>query len=517
MRNMTANFLGYFLSTFLAYITRVFLLRFLSVEYLGITGLFSSILSMLSLAELGVGSAMGFALYKPIADNDEQKIASLMRFYKQAYQIIGCVIGAAGLLMLPFVNFVIQEEPNISENLTILYLIFLFDTVVSYFFSYKGALLVASQRNYVTASITYVVTIVQHLVQILILAVLRSYIPYLLVKTVGIVVSNFLTAHIVNREYPFIRKKKVSPLDKQEKKTFFVNVKALTINKLCTILVNNTDNIVITYFNGLITTGIASNYLQLMSILTQLVAQIYNGMTASIGNLNASADKEQKHDFFKMMNLSGFWIYSWAAIGLAFVSTDIVKLCFGQEYALDISIPLVLALNLYVSGINNSAYTFKNTMGLFRYGQYLLLATAAINLLLDVILGKRYGLFGIYAATLIARLLTNAWYEPYVIYKHGFQKNYGIYLRTYAKYGLLFTISVVVCGFLCARCTFTLFLNLIFKALICTLIPFSVYWLGFHRTSEFAYMVKLLRKAWMRMRCISIGPISRVQRSRNSS
>lgn len=499
MRNMTTNFVGYFLSTFLAYITRVFLVRFLSAEYLGINGLFSNILSMLSLAELGVGSAMGFALYKPIADNDEKKIASLMRFYKQAYQIIGCVICAAGLLMLPFVNFVIQEEPNISENLTILYLIFLFDTVVSYFFSYKGALLVASQRNYITASISYAVTIVQHILQIAILVVFKSYIPYLLAKTVGIVVNNVLTAHIADKEYPYIREKDIAPLDKQEKKTFFVNAKALTINKLCTILVNNTDNIVITYFIGLITTGIASNYSQLMSILTQLVAQIYNGMTASIGNLNASADKEQKHDFFKMMNLSGFWIYSWAAIGLIFVSTDIVILCFGQEYALDISIPLVMGLNLYVSGINNSAYTFKNTMGLFRYGQYLLLVTAAINLVLDVVLGKMYGLVGIYAATLIARLLTNAWYEPYVIYKYGFQKNYGIYLRTYAKYGLLFAISVVLCGFLCAQCTFTLILNLIFKALICTLIPFSIYWLGFHRTSEFDYMVKLLRKAWMRI------------------
>lgn len=499
MRNMTANFAGYFLSTFFAYITRIFLVRFLSAEYLGITGLFSNILSMLSLAELGVGSAMGFALYKPIADNDEEKIASLMQFYKQAYQIIGCVICAAGLLMLPFVDFVIREEPNINENLTVLYLIFLFDTVVSYFFSYKGALLVASQRNYITASISYVVTIVQHIVQIFILVFLKSYIPYLLVKTAGIVVSNILTAHIANREYPFIRKKGIAPLDTQEKKTFFVNVKALTVNKLCTILVNNTDNIVITYFNGLITTGIASNYSQLMSILTQLIAQIYNGMTASIGNLNASADREQKHDFFRMLNLSGFWFYSWAAIGLTFVSTDIIKLCFGQEYALDISIPLIMGLNLYVSGINNSAYTFKNTMGLFRYGQYLLLVTAAINLILDIVLGKMFGLVGIYAATLIARLLTNAWYEPYVIYKYGFQKNYGIYLRTYAKYGLLFAISVVICGFLCAQCTFTLVLNLIFKVLICTLIPFSIYWLGFHRSSEFDYMIKLLDKVWKRI------------------
>ena len=494
LRNMTTNFVGYSLSTFLAYITRIFLVRYLSAEYLGINGLFSNILSMLSLAELGVGSAMGFALYKPIADNDEPRIASLMRFYKRAYQIIGCTICVVGLLMLPFIDLVIQEEPNISENLIILYLIFLFDTVVSYFFSYKGALLVASQRNYITASISYVVTVVQHILQIVVLVTLKSYIPYLLVKTVGVVVNNVLIAHIADKEYPFIREKDIAPLDKKEKKDFFINVKALTINKLCTILVNNTDNIVITYFNGLITTGIASNYTQLMSILTQLVAQIYNGMTASIGNLNAGADNERKHDFFKMLNLSGFWVYSWAAIGLTFVSTDIVRLCFGREYVLDISIPFIMAVNLYVSGINNSAYTFKNTMGLFRYGQYLLLVTAAINLVLDFILGRIYGLFGIYVATVVARLLTNAWYEPYVIYKHGFHKNYRIYVLTYIKYGILFSLAMIASGWLCSLCMFSPVVNLVLKFIICTAVPFFLYWLGFHRTKEFQYMHELLKK-----------------------
>lgn len=494
MRNVITNFVGYFLTNFLAYIARIFLLRYLSAEYLGINGLFSNILSMLSLAELGVGSAMGFALYKPIADNDEQKIASFMRFYKQAYRIIGCTICAAGLLMLPFVDFVIQEEPAIGENLTVLYLIFLFDTVVSYFFSYKGALLVASQRSYITSSISYITTIVQHVLQILVLVFFRSYIPYLLVKTAGIVVNNILIAHIADREYPYIRQKDIAPLTKEEKKYFFINVKALTTNKLCTILVNNTDNIVITYFNGLITTGIASNYTQLTSILTALVAQVYNGMTASIGNLNASADRDHQYEFFKMMNLSGFWVYSWAAIGLTYVSTDIVKLCFGDQYSLHISIPLMMALNLYVSGINNSIYTFKNTMGLFRYGQYLLLGTAAINLILDIILGKTYGLVGIYAATLIARLLTNAWYEPYVIYKYGFKKSFMIYLRTYVKYGLLFSASMIACGFLCAQCVFSLPVNLLMKVLICTVVPFGAYGLGFYRTEEFKYMIKLLAK-----------------------
>lgn len=492
LRNIATSFAGYFLTMVLGYISRIFFVRYLTAEYLGVNGLFSSILSMLSLAELGIGSAIGFALYKPIAENNEDKIASLMHFYKRAYQVIGLTICVAGLLMLPLVDVVIQNPPNIKENIYFLYLVFLFDTVISYFFSYKGTLLVAAQKNYVTALVSYFVTIIQHILQIVVLITTQEYIPYLLIRTAGVVTNNILIAHMAERYFPCIRKKHVAPIDKNEKKTFFINIKALTINKLCTILVNNTDNIVITYLNGLVTTGIASNYTLLSGTLNTLITQVFSSMTASIGNLNAGDNNEKKHDFFKTLSLSTFWLYSWAAIGVMFVASDLVKLCFGSEYVLDAAIPFIIAINMYIAGINNPVYTFKGTMGLFRYGQYLLLFTALINLVLDFWLGRILGLFGIYIATAVARLATNAWFEPYMLYKHGFHKSVWIYFRTYLTYSVVFFLAVGLCYFPCEFCHFGVIGDILAKVVICSVIPNIMYWLCFHNSKEFKHMQALV-------------------------
>ena len=173
-------------------------------------------------------------------------------------------------------------------------------------------------------------------------------------------------------------------LSTYEKKELFVNIKALTLNKLSTSLVNNTDNIVLTYFSGLVSVGVTSNYVMLVSTLSSLTSQLFNSLTASVGNLNAIENEKKKYRFFKVLNLSNFWIFGWGAIGIIFVSGDIVKLCFGEKYILDMSIPFILALNFYIVGMQNAVYTYKNTMGLFRYGQYILLITASINLVLDL-------------------------------------------------------------------------------------------------------------------------------------
>lgn len=220
--------------------------------------------------------------------------------------------------------------------------------------------------------------------------------------------------------YPFITQKNAPALTKEERKKLFVNVKALTINKLSSTLVNNTDNIIITYLKGLISVGVVSNYTLLVNTLGALATQIFNGLTASVGNLNAIENKEKKYSFFKVLNLTNFWIYGWGTIGILFVCGDIVKLCFGNSYVLEFNIPLILAINFYMLGMQNAVWAYKNTMGLFKYGQYLLILTAVINLGLDFLLGYKWGMFGIYLASAISRLLTNTWYEPYAVFKYGF-------------------------------------------------------------------------------------------------
>ena len=502
--NILTGFGGYFLNTIMGYICRMVFVRCLSAEYLGVNGLFTNILSMLSLAELGIGGAIGFALYKPLAEDDRDKIATLMRFYGKAYRIIGCVVAVVGLLMMPFLNIIITNQPDIRENLYAIYLLYLFNTASTYFFSYRSALLTAAQRNYVVLGINYAVTIMQSIIQIPVLLMTHNYMAYLIVQTIGVFVNNVIVSWRAKKDYPYISKRNVKPLSHDEKRGLFINIKALTINKLSTILVNNTDNIVLTYFSGLVAVGVVSNYVILTNTLSSLTSQLFNSLTASVGNLNAIENDEKKYSFFQILNLSNFWIFGWGAIGIAFVSGDIVRLCFGEEYVLGISIPLVLAINFYIVGMQNAVYAYKNTMGLFRYGQYLLLLTAAINLVLDIVLGNTMGILGIYLATAIARIATNAWYEPYAVFRYGLKVSPFRYLRKYFEYIGVLVVTGGICYYLCSLCQFQVVINVIIKFIICSIVPNCIFFACYHKSEEGQYLIgtakrfamKLINKVW---------------------
>ena len=487
--NILTGFGGYFLNTIMGYICRMVFVRCLSAEYLGVNGLFTNILSMLSLAELGIGGAIGFALYKPLAEDDRDKIATLMRFYGKAYRIIGCVVAVVGLLMMPFLNIIITEQPDIQENLYVIYLLYLFNTASTYFFSYRSALLTAAQRNYIVLGINYAVTIMQSIIQIPVLLMTHNYMAYLIVQTIGVFVNNVIVSWWAKKDYPYISKRNVKPLSHDEKRGLFINIKALTINKLSTILVNNTDNIVLTYFSGLVAVGVVSNYVILTNTLSSLTSQLFNSLTASVGNLNAIENDEKKYSFFQILNLSNFWIFGWGAIGIAFVSGDIVRLCFGEEYVLGISIPLVLAINFYIVGMQNAVYAYKNTMGLFRYVQYLLLLTAAINLVLDIVLGNTMGILGIYLATAIARIATNAWYEPYAVFRYGLKVTPFRYLRKYFEYIGVLVVTGGICYYLCSLCQFQVAINVIIKFIICSIVPNCIFFACYHKSEEGQYLI----------------------------
>lgn len=486
--NLLTSMGGYALNVVLSFVCRIIFARLLGKEYLGISSMFSNVLSLLSLTELGIGTAMIYELYKPIAEKNEKKIASYMKAYKTAYIAVGVVVFLLGLAVMPFLNVIIKEKPDIRENIYLLYLLFLFSTASSYFFSYKSSLITANQRNYILVGINYAVVIVQDIFQIVALVLTKNYLLYLVLQVIFVFVNNVIISRKADRDYPYIKAKDVEPLSKDEKKSLLKNVKALTVTKLSGILVNNTDNLVITYFNGLIQTGIASNYSLLVTTLTSLVNQIFASLSASLGNLNAVGDEEHKYRVFKALNLANFWIYGWASIGIAVVSSDIVELCYGADYVLDFKIPLILAVNFYMLGMQCVVGLYKSTMGLFRYGQYALFLTAIINLIGDCLLGKYYGLFGIFLATAIARAVTNTWYEPFVVFKHGFKRKATGYALRYFLYLLILIFVGGICGFVCSLIRFDVLPRLILKLVVCIVVPNGLFFLFFFKLPEFAYL-----------------------------
>lgn len=484
--NIMTGIGGYGINTILGFICRIVFTQCLAKDYLGVNGLFTNILTMLSLAELGVGSAIVFALYKPLAEHDRKKIASLVELYGKAYKFIGILVAVIGLALMPFLHVIIREEPHIFESIYLLYLINLFNTASTYFFSYRSSLLIAAQMNYLVSGINYIITIGQSIFQMIFLIQTHNYLVYLLIQTAGTFIYNVLISHIAVKKFPYIKDKDIELLPKQEKKKIFENVRDLIMYKVSGLLVNSTDNILITFFKGLATTGVASNYTLLVSTLNSLLAQVFNGLTASVGNHNAIESNEKKVEMFSFLNMMNFWIFGWAALGIIFCSSDIVKLCFGSSYVLSIKIPIIMAVNFYTVGMMNAVWTYKHTLGLFHYGRLLQIITGILNIVFSVVLGSEFGLFGILFATLLSRALTNLWYDPYAVFVHGFGKSPIQYLKQYIKYLIVLFIDAGICKITFSFIKANLLVRVISEIFLCSVVVNIVFIIVFYRTPEFS-------------------------------
>ena len=492
--NITTGILGYVINTIFGFICRMVFVRCLASDYLGINGLFTNILTMLSLAELGIGSAIVFALYKPLAENDKDKIATLVQFYGKAYRTIGIFIWIVGILLLPFLDFIITEQPNIKENITVIYMLYLFNTASTYFFSYRSSLLTAAQQNYIVIGINYIITIIQSVIQMVYLLLTREYYGYLIIQTICTFIYNIVISKIAVYKFPYIKNKNVASLEKEEKKKLISNIKDLTMYKIAQLLVNSTDNIIITYFNGLSVSGVTSNYTLFTSTLTSLLNQIFNGINSSIGNHNALSDDLEKQKMFNNVNLVNFWLYGWAAVGIIFICSDLVELCFGANYVMHINIPIVLAINVYLVGMQNAVWTYRNTLGLFHYGRFIQIGTAILNIIMSIILGKMWGVFGILFATAIARILTTVWYDPYCVYKYGFHNKVSIYFKKYLKYLFILVIDIIICYIFCNIINFNNIINLLLKTIVCSVVTNIVFIIFFKHTIEFLYFKQLISR-----------------------
>lgn len=498
VRNILTGFVGQAVVLGIGFINRMVFIRCLTAEYLGINGLFSNILSMLSLAELGIGTAIVYALYKPLAESDENRIAALMQFYAKTYRLIGIVVGCVGLLLLPFLSQLIGSTPDIHENLYVIYLLYLFNTVVSYFFTYKSSILIADQKNYIITITNSGIVIIQCIFQCAILIVTKNYISYLLCQVIGTIVYNIVISQISDRQYGFIKNKRNEKLDKETKRSLFINVKALVITKISGILVNSTDSIIITALQGIKLTGLNSNYTLLTGTLNGILTVIFSGMTASIGNANAMEEKDNKTNLFYSINLLNFWLYGWCSIAFVILADDIVTVFFGSQYVLPMSIVFIMAVNFYTVGMQNAVWTYYNTMGLFNHGKYIGLLTGALNIFFSIILGKKWGLFGILLATFISRLFTNIWYSPYAVFKYGLQESFKKYFIRYFKFIIVLIVTLVM-TFLCTNWINGMgVMQLFLKVFICTLIPNLCFLSCFCRKKEFRIILNkvvwILRK-----------------------
>lgn len=430
-KNVWYGVVSQIINIVLSFISRTIFIYVLGIEYLGVNGLFTNILMLLSFAELGIGNAIIYGMYKPLAINDREKIKSLMRLYARAYKIIGLFVFIAGLIIIPFMDLIIKDTPQINESITVIYILFLLNTTLSYFFVYKKSIITADQKNYIILFYQQVFKIIQTIAQIFLLWITGEYIIFLCIQIISTLIDNIYMAHKANEMYPFLKEEKVERIDKEEQNAIFSNVKALFLYKFGSVVLNGTDNVIISAIIGITAVGLNSNYVLIISALTAIAGQIMNGFTASVGNLNAIGDKISKERAFDKIFFVSAWIYGFCTIGLFLFLNPLITIWMGEEFLFSNLAVFAIVLHFYINGIHFTAYTYRITMGFFTQGKWAPLAAAIINIILSIFLGNLIGIAGIFFATSIARFFTTGIVDPVLVYRIGFDKNP---IKYYIKY-----------------------------------------------------------------------------------
>lgn len=492
-KNILAVGIAQAVSLMLNFLYRSVIIKTLGIEYLGVNGLFTNILSILSMANLGLGSAITFALYKPIAEKDINQTKALMNFYLMIYRIIGIVIFIVGCLLIPTLPYLIKGNHSIV-NIELLYILFVTDSAISYFFIYKSSYINANQKNYITTYITYAFHIMLILFQVAILMIYKNFMFSIVLKVVFTFLTNYFTAIYANKKYPEIKNIKGYKLLPEDRNDIFKNVLALIIYRVSGVATQGMSSIVISAFVGIIETGIISNYQMIVLALSNMLNAAYNSILSIVGNLHVTESKEHNIYIFNVMFLITSWIFGVVSISLFVLIRPFITLWLGASFVIDSWTVLFIILNFYVIGMQQVSRTFRNAMGLFRYGRFRPLFTSIVSTLLSILLVKLIGVAGIFIAVFIAHVTTTVWYDPYIVFVKGFGVSPKQYYISYIRY-----LTITICmGFLIYWLLGFFksinIANFITMVIVDISILNIIYFVVFMRTSEFRYFINNIKQ-----------------------
>lgn len=488
---------GQFVGIITAFIVRIFFLRVLSAEYLGINGLFTNVLAILSLVELGVGPAMSFSLYKPLAESNVSLIKSLMRFYKRAYVLIGIVVLFLGVLFLPFYRVLINNPPHIPY-LNVIYLLFIINSGVSYFYAYKRSIIICDQKQYIITIFDCVFKILLNGAQILFLITTHNYIVFLGCQIVSTLAENILISKIANKSYPYLLEKEVNKLPSEVFLDIKHNISAMMLHQVGGVVVSATDNIVISRMCGLVWVGLYSNYSMVIQNLTAFITQLFNSIIASVGNLGATESPKKMLLVFNRLFFIDFWIFGFSSITLVVLLNPFIELWLGRRYLFSIPVVLSFVAVYYILGMRQAVLTFTNATGVFWYSRYKPIFEALINLGCSIFLAHYLGIAGVFVGTIIGSLTTSFWVDPYVLYKYVFRKSMARFFIRYAYYTVVMLIVGGGTWFVCGIITVVSWPVLFLKLLICVIMVNSLFLLVFFKTEECRFSFDLFKQLFQK-------------------
>ncbi|WP_036608546.1 oligosaccharide flippase family protein [Oribacterium sp. P6A1] len=487
--------------TVVPFIMRTIMIYFLGVQYLGLNSLFTSILSVLNLAELGVGNAMVFSMYKPISEDNTEEICALMRLYKIYYRIIGAVIGGIGLILLPFIRSLIKGDVPNDINVYILYSMNLCSTVLSYWlFAYKNCLLQAHQRVDIISLISLVATTVKAILQIIVIVYFKNYYLYVLMHILGRVVNNIFISFYVSRKFPNYEAK--GKLEKKQVKDINCRIRDLFTSKVGGVVLNSADTIVISSFLGLTALAVYQNYFYLITAIIGIVQIIFTSMMAGLGNSFVVDTKEKIFKDCKKITFLFHWLIGFCTNCFLCLLQPFIKIWVGEELMLSMSFVVILCFYFYFYEINRLLNVYKDSAGLWHEDRFRPLTAAIVNLVLNLILVNYWGLYGVLLSTVFSILFVEM---PWLIHNL-----FSVFFdHEYRNEYLLKLIKYFVTTVFCAAVTFTVcsFINvkndwmvLFLRLLICMVLPNIIFGLLFFKTREFKMGKELLLRAFANLK-----------------
>ena len=496
IRNTIFGLVGLFCSLIVSFITRSIFIQILGVEYNGVNGLFSNILQVLNLAELGFATSIAYALYKPLKEGDEKTSAMLMDYFAKIYRVIAIIVATVGCCCIPFLQYLISEdisELSFSLNeLRIYFALYLVNTTCSYLLAYKRTIITADQNSYLVSNIDNVCNIALNVLQIILLYITRNFYAYLIIMIAKTVINNLIIHIVASKKYPYLSKYKNEKLPKEERTKIFKNVQALFLHRIGGTIVFSTSSIVISAFVSLIDAGKYSNYTMIVTNVNNFINIVFNSVTASIGNLCLEDNKEHQYEVFKRISYISNFFAVFTFVCYVCLFNDFMTIWLGDDMQFNMFIVAAVSFNAMVAYIRKTVLSFKDGMGLFRQDWFKPLLEAAFGIGLAIGLSYIWGTFGVVIGYTMATVVICIPVENFVLFKYGLKRNavpqiIMLFFTTVLAFGLA-ALTYFICSFIPDGIGWFI-LEFIFVVIFST----GVYILLTCRTKEFKYYCGLAK------------------------
>lgn len=493
IRNLKVAWIGQFCNIFAKFIMRRFFVQYIASEYLGLDAVYTNIIGLLNLAELGIESAISYALYKPLAEHDDEAVLGIMQLLARVYRIIACFICVIGILIMPFLTIIAPEIRDVRYAY-FLFVCYLFNTLVSYLWSYKGILAIADQKKYIYLKNYYIFTVGLNITQIFVIYITRSFIAFAVVQSIFTFAKGISLSATMNRRYPILRRRGKVSLPNGVTRGIESDIRKIVVSKVGNTIISSTDNLILSNVVGLSQTGAYSNYALINISLQAIMCQFQSAISASVGNIVATEEKKKEIDYFWFLNFTTSSLYAFTSVCLYNLIQPFVEYWLGSSFLMSDDIVISIVAIYYVSGIRGLFATFSIAHGAFELDAKKAVAEAVTNLILSIILAEKMGLIGVLLGTILSSVCVGLPLELINVGNALPEISKKRFVKELCIYGFCTILTLKISSRLCSIVSMHLFVRLS-MGFVLSIFSFSLVWyIVLGRTDAFKQLVSLIKR-----------------------